>query len=249
MTFIAWVAILSIAGCLGSHAPIQMLCSLFGCRCREQLGFQERPGVPCQDHGRPHTPTVCSVETCSRLPQAVPSLSDPLPALLLFFGALCCMSGQSFLVQRDEQTCQDRLLMMEEVLRLDGLPSTKYRRICDLVDGYEWDDSDVNLLQKIDIPITGNIHVPPHASCVGIDKEAGGNVGSTANQKANKTHGSASQTSQPSQPTQSALSVQQLAVIEANRIKSIELRDAKRLEKEQRVKQKETEVFEGMQWL
>ena len=139
--------------------------------------------------------------------------------------------------------------MMEEVLRLDGLPSTKYRRICELVDGYEWDDSDVNLLQKVDIPITGNIHIPPLSSGVDSGTAAGTLVGSTANQNGQTTHGTASQKLEPSQPSKSVPSGEQLAVIEANRQKSIQLREAKRLEKEVGVNKDETEIFEGMQWL
>jgi len=130
--------------------------------------------------------------------------------------------------------------MMAEVLRLDGLPSTKYRRICALVDGYESEDSDVSLLQNIDIPKTGIIHIPQHYSRLDIGREAGGHVGSTANQKGNQSPSSASQTLEPTQLSQSVLSVQQLQVIEANRMKSIEMRDAKRLEKEAGVKKKET---------
>ena len=139
--------------------------------------------------------------------------------------------------------------MMEEVLNLDGLPSTKYRRICGLVDDYEWEDSDVNLLQKIDIPSTGNIRIPPQETGVDIGKDAGGFVASSANQPGQETRGSSSQISNPSQPSTSVLSDAQRAVIEANRLKSIQLRDSKRLEKELAEKKQETETFEGMQWL
>ena len=159
------------------------------------------------------------------------------------------MSGQTFLIQRDEETCEGRLNMMEEVLNLDGLPSTKYRRICELVDGYEWDDSDVNLLQKVDIPSTGNIRIPPQETGVDIGKDAGGLVASSAKQPGQETRGSSSQISNPSQPSTSVLSDAQRAVIEANRLKSIQLRDSKRLEKELAEKKNETDALEGGQWL
>ena len=247
MTFIAWVAILSIAGCSGSHVRFQDVVFPLRMQVSRTVLFSQKSSCACQHYGTPHIPTAGSVELCSRLPQAVPSLPDPLPALLPFFGALCCMSGRSsFPFQPDAETCRHRLHMLEKALKSDGSVSFKYSRICALIDGYECEDSDINWLQRIDIPTTPHISAPSAETCMcKCCKNLRANVDGTANQETSQTLRSASQTAESSQTRESwDLVVKHVAVIESKRMKAIELRDAQRLDKEQGVKRKQEEVFE-----
>jgi hypothetical protein len=70
------------------------------------------------------------------------------------------MSGYQFWVQRDERTCKVRCREIQDVLSSEGPSTKKFQEIFGLMDKYTDEDSDVTLLNGIQIPASGPVFIP-----------------------------------------------------------------------------------------
>ena len=165
------------------------------------------------------------------------------------------MSSAIFFVQRDEETCRKRCMEIQEVLA-EAMPATKkFGMIFQLVDQYTDEDSDVNLSRGVQMPAHGPVCIP--ATTAEAQKPAAG-LASVVPEPPSfsmepkppelPASSSTAATANPAAGSRgaSALTADQVDLIEKNKKAALERRSQLQAEARESVQQ---HIFESMQWL
>ena len=165
------------------------------------------------------------------------------------------MSSAIFFVQRDEETCKKRCIEIQEVLAGTEPATKKFGIIFQLMDEYTDEDSDMDLLRGVQIPQHGPVYIPaktPEA------QEPAAGLGSVVPEPLTSSMGpkpahqpassSTAATASPAggSPRASALTADQLALIDKQKKAALERRSQVEADTRADVQQ---HIFENMQWL
>jgi hypothetical protein len=145
------------------------------------------------------------------------------------------MSGYQFWVQRDERTCKVRCREIQDVLSSEDPSTKKFQDIFGLMDKYTDEDSDVTLLNGIQIPASGPVFIPEghvgsqSAAAEGRSPKSAAGDGDAAAETGVETQPpDALPAAGSSSPGTASDRSKTLAVVEAKRKEALQRRDAMR---------------------